>query len=167
MHRRKWIFDTVVLSNFLLSDSLFLVEKRYNGKGVITGEVYGELTAGFASYPQLQHPSVDELIDSGVFELTSLSRKELKIYKQLIGHLGRGEASCIAIADNRNTTMVSDDRAARSRCIQMNIPVTGTIGILKASVIDGLLTTANADEILQKMVEKGFYSPIRSMADIT
>jgi len=63
--------------------------------------------------------------------------------------------------------MVSDDRAARSQCIQMNIPVTGTIGILKASVIDGLLTTAKADEILQKMVEKGFYSPIRSMADIT
>ncbi len=109
MHRRKWIFDTVVLSNFLLSDSLFLVEKRYNGKGVITGEVYGELSAGFASYPQLQH--VDKLIDSGVLELTSLSRKELKIYKQLIGHLGRGEASCIAIADNRNTTRCSKDNS--------------------------------------------------------
>jgi len=165
MHRKKWIFDTVVLSNFLLSDSLFLVEKRYNGKGIITSEVYGELSAGFASYPQLQH--VDKLIDSGVLELTSLSRKELKIYKQLIDHLGRGEASCIAIADNRNTTMVSDDRAARSRCIQMNIPVTGTIGILKASVIDGLLAINKADKILQKMVVKGFYSPIRSMADIT
>jgi len=34
-------------------------------------------------------------------------------------------------------------------------------------VPDVLLTTAKADEILQKMVEKGFYSPIRSMADIT
>ncbi|MDL1962632.1 MAG: hypothetical protein LWX01_13260 [Deltaproteobacteria bacterium] len=165
MPKKKWIFDTVVLSNFLLSDSLFLVEKRYNGKGIITGEVYSELSAGFALYPQLKH--VDKLIDSGVFELTSLSRKELKIYKQLIGHLGRGEASCIAVADNRNTTMVSDDRAARSQCIQMNIPVTGTIGILKASIIDGLLTTTKADEILQKMVGKGFYSPIRSMAGIT
>ena len=45
--------------------------------------------------------------------------------------------------------------------------VTETIGILKASVIDGLLTTTKADAILQKMVEKGFYSPIRSMVDIT
>ena len=165
MPKRKWLFDTVVLSNFLLSDSLFLIKKRYKGKGVIASEVYGELSAGFASYPQLQH--VDKLIDSGVLELTSLSRKELKIYKQLIGHLGRGEASCIAIADNRNATMVSDDRAARSQCIQINIPITGTIGILKASVIDGLLTTAKADEILQKMIEKGFYSSVRSMADIT
>ena len=165
MPKRKWLFDTVVLSNFLLSDSLFLIKKRYNGKGVIASEVYGELSAGFASYPQLQH--VDKLIDSGVLELTSLSRKELKIYKQLIGHLGRGEASCIAIADNRNATMVSDDRAARSQCIQMNIPITGTIGILKASVTDGLLTAAKADEILQKMIEKGFYSSVRSMADIT
>ena len=165
MPKKKWLFDTVVLSNFLLSDSLFLIKKRYNGKGVIASEVYGELSAGFASYPQLQH--VDKLIDSGVLELTSLSRKELKIYKQLIGHLGRGEASCIAIADNRNATMVSDDRAARSQCIQMNIPITGTIGILKASVTDGLLTAAKADEILQKMIEKGFYSSVRSMADIT
>jgi hypothetical protein len=45
---KLWIFDTVFLSNFLLSDSMFILNKRYRRYGVITGEVYDELSAGFA-----------------------------------------------------------------------------------------------------------------------
>jgi predicted nucleic acid-binding protein len=48
----------------------------------------------------------------------------------------------------------------------MKIPVTGTVGILKASVSEGNLSLDQADESLHKMIEAGFYSPIRSLADI-
>jgi predicted nucleic acid-binding protein len=48
----------------------------------------------------------------------------------------------------------------------MKIPVTGTIGILKASVLDGQLELDQADKILAKMTDAGFYSPLRSIADI-
>jgi predicted nucleic acid-binding protein len=48
----------------------------------------------------------------------------------------------------------------------MKIPVTGTVGILKASVLDGQIPLARADDILQKMIAAGFYSPIRNIADI-
>ena len=48
----------------------------------------------------------------------------------------------------------------------MNIPVTGTIGILKASVSDEHLDLDQADRILSKMIDAGFYSPLRSLADI-
>ena len=164
MLRRAWIFDTVVLSNFLLSNGEFLVKGRYKGNALISGEVYTELAAGFVSYPRLQQ--VDNLIDDGTLQLTSLSRKELEIYRQLTGHLGRGEASSVAIAYNRKATMVTDDRAARSQCAQMKITVTGTIGILKASVMDDLISLEQADALLQKMIKKGFYSPVRGMKDI-
>ena len=48
----------------------------------------------------------------------------------------------------------------------MKIPVTGTIGILKASVLGGHLKLDQADKILSKMTAAGFYSPLRSIADI-
>jgi predicted nucleic acid-binding protein len=48
----------------------------------------------------------------------------------------------------------------------MKIPFTGTVGILKASLLDGHLPLPRADEILSKMIAAGFYSPIRSLADI-
>jgi len=48
----------------------------------------------------------------------------------------------------------------------MKIPMTGTIGILKASVLDEHLKLDQADNILSKMTDAGFYSPLRSIADI-
>ena len=46
MPDKKWIFDTVALSNFLMSDSIFILEKRYRKREIITWEVYDEITAG-------------------------------------------------------------------------------------------------------------------------
>jgi len=46
MPEKKWVFDTVVLSNFLLSNSIFILEKRYRKHGMITWEVYDEISNG-------------------------------------------------------------------------------------------------------------------------
>jgi predicted nucleic acid-binding protein len=97
-----------------------------------TGEVYNELSAGFADCPVLKQ--VDMLIDDKVFRLISLSRQEHRYFQDLIGHLGKGEASCIAYANERKAIVMTDDRTARKQCSLMKIPVTGTVGILKASV---------------------------------
>jgi len=51
MPDKKWIFDTVALSNFLLSESISVLEKRYRKRGIITWEVYDEITAGMQAYP--------------------------------------------------------------------------------------------------------------------
>ena len=80
--------------------------------------------------------------DSQRFDIES--RQVHEHIRQLIGHLGKGEASCIAYACERKATVVTDDRTARKQCSQMNIPVTGTIGILKASVLDQHLNMEQA-----------------------
>ena len=164
MPERKWIFDTVALSNFLLSDSLFILENRYRRRGVITWEVYDEISAGMAQYPKLKQ--IDKLIDNQCFKLVSLAKKEREHFRELIGHLGKGKASCIACAKERNAIVVTDDRIARKQCSLMKIKVTGTIGILKASVQDNQITLVQADEVLLKMTATGFYSPVSSIADI-
>jgi len=164
MPDKSWIFDTVALSNFLLSDSIFILENRYHRRGLVTWEIYDEISAGMVEYPKLKQ--IDRLIDIETIKLVSISRQEHELFRQLSSHLGKGEASCIAYAKDRNVIVVTDDRSARKQCSQMNIPVTGTIGILKASVLDEHLDLDQADKVLSKMIDAGFYSPLRSMADI-
>jgi predicted nucleic acid-binding protein len=101
-----------------------------------------------------------------VLDLISLSRAQHKHFLELIGHLGKGEASCIAFAKEQNATVVTDDRTVRKQCPFMTIPFSGTVGILKAALLDGQITLNQADDILSKMIKNGFYSPIRSFADI-
>jgi len=86
--------------------------------------------------------------------------------KGLIGHLGKGEASCIAAAKIRSGIVVTDDRATRKICRQLEIPVTGTVGIFKASVLSGQLSLATADTHLKEMITAGFYSPVLNISDI-
>jgi predicted nucleic acid-binding protein len=164
MLEKKWVFDTVALSNFLLSDSIFILAERYRKCGVITWQVYDEISAGIAEYPELKQ--VDKLIEDKTFKLVSLSRKSYRHFLHLIGHLGKGEASCVAFAKEQAAIVVTDDRSARKQCSSMKITVTGTVGILKASVLDGHISLATAEESLRKMIEAGFYSPVRGLADI-
>lgn len=160
----KWVFDTVSLSNFIFSEATSILEKRYKGKACITREVFNEISTGISAYPRLK--IIDDLINNRVFSIVTLSKSEHSIFRELIGNLGRGEASCIATAKIRSLIVVTDDRAARSACIQKNIPMTGTIGILKAAVVDEQVTLSQANGIHQKMVDSGFYSPIRNLTDI-
>ena len=163
MPDKRWVFDTVALSNFCLSHSIFILEKRYRGRCMIAWEVYDEITSGLTDYPDLKQ--IEYLIADGLIDLISLSRTEHKHYLEFISHLGKGEASCIAVAREQNATVVTDDRAARKQCSVLGIPFTGTIGILKASLLDGELSLTQANDILGKMIKTGFYSPIRSLSN--
>ena len=106
MPDKKWVFDSVTLSNFLLSDSIFNLVKRYHKHGIITWQVYDEISAGISEYPDLKQ--VDKLIEDKTLKLVSLSRKAYLHFVQLIGHLGKGEASCIAFAKEQAAIVVAD-----------------------------------------------------------
>ena len=46
------------------------------------------------------------------------------------------------------------------------IPVTGTIGILRAFCADRIVSAEEADALLARMVAIGFCSPIRRVSDL-
>ena len=170
MPEEGWFFDTVSLCNFLLSEAESVLEHRYRGQAYITGEIYNEICAGFVKYPVLK--KIETLLNRKVFSLVSLSVDDRRLYTSLIACLGRGEASCIAVANKTGVAesrkiVVTDDRAARKQCHQLHIPFTGTIGILKASVSEGRLSADQADLYLNRMIRQGFYSPVRSISEIT
>ncbi len=164
MRELRWVFDTVVLCNFLLSESNFILEKRFYKRGIIMWEVYDEISAGISDYPRLK--SIEKLIENNTINLFSLSKNEHKRFLGLIGNLGKGEASCIAAAKEQGGIVMTDDRTARMQCRQIKIPFSGTIGILKSSFLDRQITLDQADKILHRMVSEGFYSPVRNISDI-
>lgn len=164
MPEKKIVFDATVLSNFFIADATSLLKKRYVHRGIISWEVYDELSAGFSKEPALRR--VDLLLTPKGFDLITLSKKEHKFYVALLDSLGKGEASCIAHARYSHYAVATDDKAARRICKRYKISCTGTIGILLAAYRDGQLSIDRADQFLQAMMHAGFYSPVRRISDI-
>ena len=159
-------FDTVTLSNFVLSGAFGLLLDRYGPFLRVTEQVRAELAAGRArGYPELE--AVERALATGSIVPTEpMTTPESELFVDLLHALGSGEASCIALARLRDGIVATDDRTARSYCADWNIPVTGSIGILKALCIDNAVSSKEADAILERMVVAGFYSPVRRISDL-
>ncbi|MDD5672774.1 MAG: DUF3368 domain-containing protein [Chitinivibrionales bacterium] len=164
MRKHLFVFDTVSLANFLLSDADKILTARYSGRAFITEQVFDELTSGMRMRPRLA--LVDSLLKQNHFDCITLTAPEHTRYADLIANLGKGEASCIAAAWARGWTVVTDDRAARGHGAEMGLAVTGTIGILKAACREKQVTASVADHILQAMIDNGFYAPVRRISDL-
>ena len=192
MHDKKALFfDTVVLSNFAYAEGgIVFLKKRYQSRGTVTLQVLEELAkahfAGWQQFEQLEKQlfvKVDVKVDvksdvksdvkgdikgdvKGGFIKTTLTLQEQQHYISLLKNLGDGEASCIAAAAESGAIVVTDDRTARNFCKERTIPVSGTIGILKAACLDGILSIGQADCMLEQMISSGFYSPVQKITDI-
>jgi predicted nucleic acid-binding protein len=157
-----WFFDSVTLSNFALAGGLPVLTARYRGRGFVSTQVVDELTRGVTvGYEPLA--GCLKLVDKGIPRVVSLDKAERTTFGQLSAHLGQSEAGTIAAANHRRGVVVTDDLAARRTCADMAIPVTGTIGILQAAVRDRQLTLADANDLLHKMIEAGFHSPMQRL----
>ncbi|MCL0040764.1 hypothetical protein M1M90_01565, partial [Thermodesulfovibrionales bacterium] len=77
-----------------------------------------------------------------------------------------GEAAGIAIAKERNLVFFSDDRKARRVAQDQGVKISGTLGMLELLVEEGKLSIGEADEILNKMIQGGYRSPIQSLKEL-
>jgi predicted nucleic acid-binding protein len=55
---------------------------------------------------------------------------------------------------------------ARAEATRIAVPVTGTLGILVKAVRRGVCDLEAAERYLEKMIEAGFFSPVRSVREI-
>lgn len=161
-----WYFDTVTLSNFALAGRLDLLIRRYGHRALITPEVLDEVSDGVvAGFTDLH--TIEAAVAAGrLTGAASLAAGERVLYRELLETLSPGEASCIASARARGGIVVTDDRAARARCEERGLAITGTIGILLACTRDGTLSAAEGDATLQAMIDTGYYSPVRRLSDV-
>jgi len=153
-----------VLSNFAFAGRLDLIIFRYKGTGIITSEVLDEIAAGVSrGYRELQ--DVERIVADGSLEQAVMNTEERQDYATLLKNLDSGEASCIAIAKSKSAVVVTDDMMAREICSELGVQVTGTIGILKALWKEETLSDEEADELLDRMIERGFYSPVKRISE--
>lgn len=157
------IFDNCVLSNFALSDSLYIIKRLYTNRSYITDFVMAENTKGIlAGYRELSMIR-DALREDWLKEIALGTPEEKALFETLSVSLGFGEASSIAVAKVRGFVFACDDKTARKEASLLGVKLTGTIGILIRAVRKKIVGHKKANEILSCMVKHGFYSPISSI----
>jgi predicted nucleic acid-binding protein len=159
-------FDTVTLGNFALAGRLDILVNRYGTRARVGPEVLDEVLDGIAAgYEALA--GIEAAVDDGSLgDAPALSAEERQLYRQLLRTLAPGEASCITRARRRTGIVATDDRAARATAREHGVACTGTIGILKACCLDGVLAASQADAVLESMVEAGFFAPVRNISGL-
>ncbi len=157
------IFDCCCISNFALSDSLFVLENLYSKSAYITYFVSAEVLRGIQQgYKDLV--KVQEALRKGwLKEAVLSSKKEKSLYETLSVSLGLGEASSIAVAKSRGFILACDDRAARREAGLLDVKLTGILGILTKALRHKTINLNEGNIILAKMIEIGFYSPVKSL----
>jgi len=151
------LVDNTVLSNFAKVNKLDLLKKAFE-RVYITEQVLEEFRMG-VKRGVLPNVSLD-------FEVLKLREEEMELYNSLRVKLGKGEASCLAIAKNRNMKFLTDDSDARKVANILGIPVSGTIGVLVRCIEKNIISKEEANQILKEMIAKGFYSPISDLDEI-
>lgn len=157
------IFDSCVLSNFALADAMSILERLYARSAFLTDFVAAEIMRGI----QKGHAGLKSIkigFRNGWLRETVLTSNPEKIlFEKLSMSLGLGEASSIAVAENRGLTFACDDKTARAECESIGVRLTGTVGILMKAEKKKILSVSEADDVLTLMIKNGFYSPLKSI----
>ncbi len=160
------IFDCCVLSNFALTDTLWIIEKSYSAKAYLTDLVKVEVIRGI----QNRHEKLEAIniaVNSGwIKEVFVKKKSEKQLFEKLSVSLGSGEASSITVAKSRGIVFASDDKAARNEAALLDVSLTGTLGILLKASKKKIISLQQGNQILKAMIRNGFYCPTKSLSDI-
>jgi predicted nucleic acid-binding protein len=161
----RFVFDAGPLSAFARVGRLDLLEARYAGRALWTVEVRDEIERGVAHHSSLQQILRATWLGEPVRMTDPEELREIERLRWALGgrehepHRHRGEAATIVLARREGATAVLDDRDARRLAIALGVPLTGTLGILKSAVGNGLLDPEEAQSLLQHMIELGVRLP--------
>jgi predicted nucleic acid-binding protein len=150
------LIDNTVLSNFASIRHPEYISRAFREEIGSTEAVFDELKAGI----RLGRVPMCEWEQLKKIQMTSLEQSQ---FRQLNRKLGRGEASCLAVAVQRNWKVATDDKDARQWAVRLNVPHTGTLGILVILVKHGYIELSKGNEFLRRMMEAGYHSPITEL----
>lgn len=160
------VLDACVLSNFALAGAMGLIEKLYGGQALVPEFVAVEIMRGIQSGSAGLEAGPEAIRAGRLKKAVLKSREEKELFEVLSRSMGLGEAAGIALAARRGWRFASDDRQARAEAARLGVGLTGTLGILIKAVRTGVCDLGAADAYLAKMVEAGFFSPVRSVREV-
>ncbi len=159
------IFDTNVLSNFSRAGQLGLMRKIYPDSACCSGFVVSEILRGLRQGHHDLEPLAAGIVTGWPRQEEMATTAERQLYAAISISLGDGESSCLALAAHRGYVFACDDRLARNEATRLEVPLTGTVGILNKAVRIGVVGLKEANAILRKMVKAGFYAPVKSITE--
>jgi predicted nucleic acid-binding protein len=149
------LLDNTILSNFALIHRVDLIRLAL-GEAATVEEAFAEHQAGV----RLERIPASDWSWLTVLQLVGSERAE---YERLRIFLNAGEAACLAVAGARGYRVFTDDRDARELAIQMQIPISGTLGILIRLVEQNQVSLTDANRHLKDMIAAGYRSPVSSL----
>ena len=156
------ISNTTVLSNFASIGQLDLLRRLYQVLHIPT-EVYEEISAGLEEgylFYQDVLPVIHPFSEAGWLHLTVMETDELRRFGELPCGFHKSEAACLAVAEHRHWTLLTDDGAARMEAARRRIRVSDSIGCLVLAVERRLATLEQANDWLSEMIRLDYRSPI-------
>jgi predicted nucleic acid-binding protein len=151
------VLNTTVLSNFAHVDHVELLLEL--PRLVTVDDVQTELDEGSETHHYLEQAF--EVLEDEIPVVTPSSPAQ-EIEEILLETLDPGEAQALAVAEEAEGIVVTDDGDARSIADQRGIGLTGSIGLLVRFVENDRITAENADTYLKRWIdEAGFRSPAR------
>lgn len=155
----RLVLDNTLMSNFALVGRADWLREVWPGMLATTEEAWAELQAG------IRLGRIPD-IDWSWLTVLSLTEVEREVRDGLMPPLDEGEAACLALARSRGYAFLTDDRVARGEARRLNVPLSGTIGVLKSLVDEGRVSLEEAEEALQQMIALGYRSPVRSLSEL-
>lgn len=81
--------------------------------------------------------------------------------------LDPGETEAIRGAVERDGTLATDDLTARRLAMELDVPVTGSVGLLVLGIKRELIDSVTADEWIDIWrSERGYYAPVESVTEL-
>jgi predicted nucleic acid-binding protein len=161
------ISNTTVLSNFAAIGQLDLLRQLY-GVLYIPTEVYEEmrdgLEEGYLFYAGLERHIYPFVTEGWLWLISVTGEQELKLRGELPLNLHPGEAACLAIAQHRGWTLLTDDLAARKEAARRGINKSGSVGCLVLAVERGHCSLEEANHWLQTMIKHNYRSPVLDLS---
>jgi predicted nucleic acid-binding protein len=153
------LLDNTVLSNFATVRRSELIRAAFVEQVATTEHAFQEMQDG-AAIGKIPPCNWDWI---AVIELAPAEQAQFETFCE---HLGEGEASCLSVARERGYRLATDDKDARRLARQLNISLTGTVGILAMLVKQDEITLVEGDRFLRDMIAAGYRSPVTTLRDI-
>jgi len=144
------VSDTTPIISLLKAKKLELLKDLFV-EIIIPLGVFEELVAN-----DKFHNEIEQIEHSDFISIISVSdEKSVKILRKVSG-LDRGESEAIVLSGEKNADLLLiDERRGRDVAKQMDITITGTLGILLFAYEEGLLRKSEIIDVLNLMENSG------------
>lgn len=160
------VLDTTIISTFGKMSRFDILQSLYAGNCLVPTEVIVEATRIAKLRTSIQISLRMGWMEEHNINFTRYPRQVL-LYAEHKKRFGDGEAAVMAVAQDLNGTVGSDDlRATVKHCQSHGIPLIGTLGILFHAYSVGVIDQPEGNEILTTMIKQGYKCPVSLFSEV-